>query len=116
MKCTKGERDTIILSAILKVYNPDLVATLENAMPIWTPLPLDYDKYQKGTETFVTSATVFDANSLGKITPAKDTERQEHFVRLLKNIAWHLGSPDVPVFLSFNGDKRRMDKGCIGHA
>ena len=85
-------------------------------MPLWTPLPLDYDKYAKGTETYVTSETVFEANSLSKITPAKDTERQQHFVRLLKSIAWHLGSRNVPVFLSFNGDKRRMDKGCIGHA
>jgi hypothetical protein len=85
-------------------------------MPVWTPLPLEYDKYAKGTETFVASTTVIDANSLGKSTAAGDTERQEHFVRLLKSIAWHLGSDNVPVFLSFNGDERRMDKGCIGHA
>ena len=85
-------------------------------MPVWTFLPLDYDKYAKGTETFVASMSAIDANTLGKTTPAKDAERQEHFVRLLENIAWHLGSANIPVFLSFNGDRRRMDKGCIGHA
>jgi hypothetical protein len=85
-------------------------------MPVWTLLPLDYDKYAKGTETFVASTTEIDASTLGKTTPARDAERQEHFVRLLKNIAWHLGSANIPVFLSFNGDRRRMDKGCIGHA
>jgi hypothetical protein len=89
---------------------------LDHAMPDWTPLQLDFEKYRKGAETFVTSETVFDASSLGKSTAAKDTERQEHFLRLLEKIAWHLGTNHVPVFLSFNGEKRRMDKGCIGHA
>ncbi|OKO70656.1 hypothetical protein [Bradyrhizobium sp. NAS96.2] len=85
-------------------------------MPDWTPIPLDYERYGKGSETFVALETVFDANSLGKATPAADAERQDHFLRQLKNISWHLGTEHVPVFLSFNGDKRRMDKGCVGHA
>jgi hypothetical protein len=85
-------------------------------MPEWIPVPLDYEKYGEGTETFVTSESVFDANSFGKTTASSDTKRQEHFLRQLKNVAWHLGTEQVPVFLDFNGEKRRMDKGCIGHA
>jgi hypothetical protein len=85
-------------------------------MPDWTPIPLDYEKFGRGTETFVTSETVFDAGSLGKTGAATDTERQDHFVNQLRNIAWHLGSDTVPMFLSFNGERRRMDKGCVGHA
>ncbi len=85
-------------------------------MPDWTPVPLDYEGYGKGTETFVASESVLDANSLGKTTAATDAPRQQHFLRQLGNIAWHLGTREVPVFLNFNGDKRRMDKGCIGHA
>jgi hypothetical protein len=89
---------------------------MDHVMPHWTPVPLVYEKYEKGTETFVTSDTTFDARSLGKATAAKDSERQEHFLRVLRNIAWHLGTEHVPVFVRFNGEKRRMDKGCIGHA
>jgi hypothetical protein len=85
-------------------------------MPDWTPVPLDYEKYGKGTETFVTLETGFDANSLGKTSSAADAERQQNFIRQVKNVAWHLGTEHVPVFLSFNGEKRRMDKGCVGHA
>ncbi len=85
-------------------------------MPDWTPIPLDYEKYGNGTETFVTSETVFEASSLGKTGAATDTERQDHFLNQLRNVAWHLGTDKVPIFLSFNGEKRRMDKGCVGHA
>jgi hypothetical protein len=85
-------------------------------MPDWTPTPLDYEKYGKGTETFVTSETVFEASSLGKTGAATDTKRQDHFLYQLRKIAWHLCTDIVPVFLSFNGEKRRMDKGCVGHA
>jgi len=42
--------------------------------------------------------------------------RQKHFESQLRKIAWHLGSDTVPVFLDFNGEKRRADKGCLGHA
>lgn len=93
-----------------------MAATLDDAMPDWTPVPLDYEKYGKGTETFVASETVFDESSFGKMTAATDAVRQEHFLRQLRNVAWHLGTENVPLFLSFNGEKRRMDKGCVGHA
>lgn len=85
-------------------------------MPDWIPVPLDYEKYGKGTETFVASETVFEASSLGKTGAATDAKRQEHFLNQLRNVAWHLGTDNVPLFLSFNGEKRRMDKGCVGHA
>jgi hypothetical protein len=85
-------------------------------MPDWTLVPLDYEKYGEGTETFVASETIFDASSLGKAGAATDAKRQAHFLRQLRNIAWHLGTEHVPLFLSFNGEKRRMDKGCVGHA
>ena len=84
-------------------------------MPNWTPVPLDYETYDDGAETFVASGSVFEANSLGK-TAVAEGPRQQHFLRQLENIAWHLGTREVPVFLDLNGDKRRMDKGCIGHA
>ncbi|OPY93571.1 hypothetical protein A5906_17380 [Bradyrhizobium sacchari] len=85
-------------------------------MPDWKPVPLDYEAYGEGTETFVASESVFDASSLGKTTATAKGPRQQHFLKQLENIAWHLGTRDVPVFVDFNGDKRRMDKGCIGHA
>lgn len=84
-------------------------------MPSWTPIPLDYEPWGHGTEVFVRSTTTFDA-SFGKVTPAGDTARQNHFVDLVHRIAWHLGTNTIPVFINFNGDRRRMDKGCIGHA
>lgn len=85
-------------------------------MPDWTPIPLDYEAFEEGAETFVTSETGFDANSLGKTTPSPGSKRQDYFLGQLENIAWHLGTEDVPVFISFNGERRRMDKGCVGHA
>ncbi|PWG03522.1 hypothetical protein [Sphingosinicella humi] len=85
-------------------------------MPMWTPIPLDYEPWTKGTDVFVRSSTTFDASSLGKSTPARDTARQKHFEEVVRRIAWHLGSDTVPVFIDFNGDRRRMDKGCMGHA
>jgi hypothetical protein len=85
-------------------------------MVTWTFVPFDYPKREMGSEVFVISVTPINANELGKTTPAKDRERQKYFVRLLKSVAWHLGTEHVPVFLDFNGEKRRMDKGCIGQA
>jgi hypothetical protein len=85
-------------------------------MPDWKLVPLDYEKYGEGTETFVASDTVFEASSLGKTGAATDAKRQKHFLNQLRNVAWHLGIDKVPMFLSFNGEKRRMDKGCVGHA
>ncbi|TKT70878.1 hypothetical protein YH63_005330 [Afipia massiliensis] len=82
----------------------------------WTEVPLDYEPLTGSNDVFVVATSVFQASSLGKNTPARNRERQAHFERQLKNIAWHLGSRNVPVFLSFNGERRRMDKGCIGLA
>lgn len=82
----------------------------------WTEVPLDYEPLAGSNDVFVTSTSVFQADSLGKITPARGRERQAHFERQLRHIAWHLGSRTVPVFLSFNGERRRMDKGCVGLA
>jgi hypothetical protein len=39
-----------------------------------------------------------------------------YFHEYLKRISSHLGTRSLPVFLDFNGERRRMDKGCIGHA
>src|SRR5436305_1301721 len=85
-------------------------------MVTWTFVPFDYTKRDIGSQVFVTSATPIKAGELGKTTTARDSERQALFERLLRNIGWHLGSHEVPVFLSFNGEKRRMCKGCIGQA
>lgn len=90
-------------------------------MPEWTVISLDYeplyrDLQETGTEVFVKSASTFSANSFGKISRAADQRRQGFFEEKLRTIAWHLGSESIPVFIDFNGDKRRMDKGCIGHA
>ncbi|MBZ9864222.1 hypothetical protein LB515_02425 [Mesorhizobium sp. CA15] len=90
-------------------------------MPEWTFISLDYellysDPDRAGTEVFVKSASTFRANSFGKISRASDQRRQRFFEEKLQTIAWHLGSDTIPVFIDFNGDRRRMDKGCIGHA
>lgn len=85
-------------------------------MPKWTEVPLTYEPWTKGTDVFVSATTVFDAASLGKATAARDTARQKHFEETVRRVAWHLGSDDVPVFVAFNGERRRMDKGCVGHA
>ncbi len=85
-------------------------------MPSWTFLPLDYKALPAFNDVFVRETEPFDANALGKTLPARKSERQAHFESLLRDIAWHLGSQSVPVFVSFNGDQRRMDKGCVGAA
>jgi len=82
----------------------------------WTPVPFDYIKREEGSEVFVISQAPINATEIGKVTAARDKDRQAFFEELLRNIAWHLGTEHVPVYLSFNGEKRRMDKGCIGHA
>jgi hypothetical protein len=84
-------------------------------MVTWTFVPLEYVR-REGSDVFVTSTSPFSAGSLGKASPAEKRERQAYFEELLRSIAWHLGSEHVPVFLSFNGENRRMDKGCVGHA
>lgn len=82
----------------------------------WTFLPLDYKALPTANDVFVRETEPFDANTLGKTLPTRKSVRQAHFEGLLRDIAWHLGSRTVPVFVSFNGDQRRMDKGCVGVA
>jgi hypothetical protein len=93
-----------------------ILRQLDLVMPSWTPVPLDYESVPGSNDVFVRETSTFDARSLAKETPTRDRSRQGQFERLLEDIAWHLGSARVPVFISFNGDQRRMDKGCIGHA
>jgi hypothetical protein len=77
---------------------------------------LDFEPRPAGkSDVFVRSSEPFTGD-MGKVTPAADQERQVFFEDQLRRIAWHLGSDTIPVFLDFNGDKRRMDKGCVGHA
>ena len=85
-------------------------------MPSWTPIALDYEPLPGSNDVFISAKGTFDANSIAKDTPARNSKRQAHFENQVKNIAWHLGSRTVPVFLEFNGEQRRMDKGCIGLA
>lgn len=85
-------------------------------MPEWVSVPLDFEPAPAGTnDVFVRSAEPFSAD-LGKTTTASNQPRQRFFEDQLRRIAWHLGEDTIPVFLDFNGDKRRMDKGCVGHA
>jgi hypothetical protein len=85
-------------------------------MPEWAAVPLDYEPVTGQSDVFVKAASPIDADSLGKTTPAPTTARQAYFHHYLEQISWHLGTRSIPVFLDFNGDRRRMDKGCIGHA
>lgn len=84
-------------------------------MPTWTDVGIDYEPYGRGTETFVSSREGFSAAGLGKTSPA-DSTRQDHFMRTLGKIAERLGTNTLPVFVRFGGERRRMDKGCVGHA
>jgi hypothetical protein len=85
-------------------------------MPEWVFVPLEFEPRPEGkSDVFVKSSEPFPAE-LGQTVPAKDSERQAFFEDQLRRIAWHLGDDIVPVFLDFNGDRRRMDKGCVGHA
>ncbi len=84
-------------------------------MPTWMDLDIDYEPYGRGTETFVSSREGFSAAGLGKTSRA-DSSRQDHFIRTLGRIAEHLGTKTLPVFVRFGSERRRMDRGCIGHA
>ena len=98
------------IEAVKSASNP-----LTAASPAWVEVDLVYELYGEGTETFVSSSTPFAASSLGKDSPA-DSARQAHFIRQLDRLSKTLGTLDVPVFVSWAGERRRMDKGCVGHA
>lgn len=85
-------------------------------MPTWVDVGIVYEPYGRGTETFVSSREGFPASGLRKASPASDSARQAHFMRTLGRIAEQLGSPTLPVFVRFGGERRRMDRGCVGHA
>lgn len=85
-------------------------------MPTWTDVKIEYEPYRRGTETFASSREGFPASGLGKSSPAADSARQDHFMRTLGRMAEHLGSATLPVFVRFGGERRRMDRGCVGHA
>lgn len=85
-------------------------------MPIWTDVGIGYEPYGNGTETFVRSRDGFPADGLRKSSPADDSARQDHFMRTLNRLSEHLGSTRLPVFVRFDSECRRMDRGCVGHA
>ncbi|MBZ9864223.1 hypothetical protein LB515_02430 [Mesorhizobium sp. CA15] len=84
-------------------------------MPQWTFVALGYERWGGEKEVFVASADTVSVNSI-KIVRAPDKERQNFFQDKLVAIAWHLGTYEVPVFVDFNGEERRMDWDCVGHA
>lgn len=84
-------------------------------MPTWTDVGIEYEPYGCGTETFVRSREGFPAAGLRKSSPA-DSARQDHYMRTLRRIAEHLGTNTLPIFVRFGGERRRMDRGCVGHA
>jgi hypothetical protein len=87
-------------------------------MPIYTQVDFDYRPYggERESEPFARSRQGFSASGLGQVAPASGSERQAHFEAELRRVGEALGTNVLPVFISFNGQKRRMDKGCVGHA
>lgn len=84
--------------------------------PAWTEVDIPYLPYEGASDVFARSPTTFTTQSLAKRTPARDQARQSHFNGQLQRLSEAFGSIDIPVFLSFQGVRVRMDKGCIGHA
>lgn len=85
-------------------------------MPIWTDVAFDYRPFGGRSEPFAKSRQGFSAATLGKDAMANDSRRQDHFEAELLRLRAVTGSEILPVFVSFNGERRRMDKGCVGHA
>jgi hypothetical protein len=85
-------------------------------VPNWTDVEIDYRPYGAGSEPFVKSRHGFSAAGLGKDALAAGSRRQDHFEAELLRLRDATGTETLPVFVSFNGERRRMDKGCIGHA
>ena len=84
--------------------------------PTWTEVDIPYLPYEGASDVFARSPTTFTAQSLAKLTPARDQARQSHFNGQLQRLSEAFGSADIPVFLSFQGVRVRMDKGSIGPA
>lgn len=84
-------------------------------MPTYQDVELQYASLGPG-KVWVDSRDAFRTASLGK-TSAPDTDRQAHFEAQLERLAQHLGTRTVPVFVRWpQVGRKRMDKGCIGHA
>lgn len=81
-------------------------------MPIWVPIPLEYEPWQGGDSDVFSKSKKPIAAPLPAAKPTQ-TDRQRHFEEMLRNIAWITGSETVPVFLDFNGTQVRCDKGCL---
>lgn len=84
--------------------------------PTWVEVTIAYEPYAGASDVFAKAQTTFTAQSLAKRSPAKDQARQSHFNGQIHRLAKALGGADIPVFLSFQGVRVRMDKGCVGHA
>lgn len=84
--------------------------------PTWVEVNIAYEPYAGASDVFAKTQTTFTAQSLAKRTPAKEQARQSHFNGQLRRLAKAFGGADIPVFLSFQGVRVRMDKGCVGHA
>lgn len=84
--------------------------------PTWVEANIAYEPYAGASDVFAKTKTTFTAQSITKRTPAKDQARQSHFNGQLPRLAKAFGGADIPVFLSFQGVRMRMDKGCVGHA
>lgn len=82
-------------------------------MPNWTYVNLPFQPYTYSNQVFVKAKSTF--RTVGKHNDP-DSMRQAYFVELLRCLARTLGSNRVPVFINFMGERRRMDRGCIGHA
>ena len=84
-------------------------------MPAYESIDLQYAPLGPGTD-WVDSRDPFRPESLRKLS-APDTVRQYHFHAQLERLADYLGSRTLPVFIEWpQVGRKRMDKGCIGHA
>lgn len=84
-------------------------------MPDWVPIPLDYEPWSSGDSDVFTAAADPIVAPL-PIRASVSSARQRHFEDQLRRIAWLIGEDTIPIHLDFNGTRRRMDTGCLGHA